>query len=150
MGVVVAFDYNLWVQTYQEFEAVPEELVQTYFMMATSYHRNDGVGPVNNPQYQLMYLNLIVAHLAQIFAPDATGQPASQIVGRITSANEGSVSVSSEMPLQPQSAAWWNQTKYGAAYWAATKQYRTMRYKPGFPRNIQPWFVPGGLFGGGW
>ena len=31
----------------------------------------------------------------------------------------------------PGSAQWWQQTKYGAAFWAATSQYRGMRYVPG-------------------
>lgn len=150
MGAVASFDYNGWIQAYPEFIYVPIEQAQNYFNIATAYHRNDGVTPVTNPVFQDMYLKMIMSHLAQILAPDPTGQPASQIVGRITSASEGSVSVSSEMPLTPQSAAFWYQTKYGTMYWNATKQYRTMRYKGKLGRNIQPWFVPGGLFNGGW
>lgn len=149
MGVQVGFDYNGWTQAYPEFSAVPIEMAQNYFNIATSFHRNDGVGPVNNPTFQDMYLKMIMSHLAQLFAPDSNGQPASSIVGRITSANEGSVSVSAEM-TGPDAAQFWYQTKYGTMYWNATKQYRTARYKRGHPRNIQPWFVPGvGSWGGG-
>ena len=149
MGVVVPFDYNGWIQAYPEFAAVPVELAQVYFNIATSFHRNDGVGPVNNPTFQDMYLKMIMSHLAQQMAPDAMGQPASSIVGRINNASEGSVSVASEMN-GPDAAAYWYQTKYGAMYWNATRQYRTMRYKPGRVRRIEPWFVPGGPFGPGW
>jgi hypothetical protein len=146
MGVAVNFDYNGWIQAYPNFSYVPIELAQTYFNIATSYLRNDGGGVVNNPVYQDMYLKMIMSHLAQLLAPDAQGQPASSIVGRITNASEGSVSVASEMS-GPDAAAFWYQTKYGAMFWNATKQYRTMRWKRGRVRRIEPWFVP---FGPGW
>lgn len=149
MGVVVPFDYVGWTQTYPEFAYVPIEAAQNYFNIATSYHRNDGGGPVNNPTYQDMYLKMVMSHLAQLLAADNAGQPASQIVGRINSAGEGSVNVGSEM-TGPEAAQFWYQTKYGAMYWQATRQYRTMRYTRGRVRRIEPWFVPGGPFGPGW
>lgn len=150
MGVQVTFDYNAWIQRYPEFhQNVGIELAQDYFNEATIYHRNDGVGPPTNPQVQLMLLNMITAHVAQMYAADAqSGQSASSIVGRITSAGEGSVNVSAEM-TGPDAAQWWYQTKYGASYWNATKQYRTMRYKAGFVRPINP-FPYSRRFGGGW
>jgi hypothetical protein len=90
---------------------------------------------------------MLTAHIAWLNAPrDAdgnpasTGSPASPIVGRINSASEGSVSVQADIgdatagsPSQP----WYMQTRYGAAYWAATAQYRTARYV------ANPVFVPG-------
>ena len=55
--------------------------------------------------------------------PAATGAPAPAIVGRISSASEGSVSVSSEYKDSGSpSEAFFTQTKYGAMFWQATAQ----------------------------
>lgn len=112
------------------------------FAQATIYHRNDGTGPVCDPVVQLALLDMVVAHLAYM-QYGLPGQPPSPIVGRISSASQGSVSVSTEFPGQPASAAWWDQTRYGANYWAATLPYRTMRYVPPVSRIFNPfppWF----------
>ena len=71
---------------------------------------------------------MITAHIASILAP-LNGQPSNPLVGRISNASEGSVSVQTDMPTNPN-AAWWNQTKYGALAWAALAPYRTMTYLP--------------------
>lgn len=142
MGVMVTFDFSLWQCRYPEFGAVVEAQAQAYFDEATLYHRNDGAGPVRDPKIQLQLLNMLTAHIAFLNAPDVNGQPASTIVGRIQSASEGSVSVSSDYAGE-QAASWYNQTKYGAAYWQATRVYRTMHYRRGWPRNMNPPFIFG-------
>jgi hypothetical protein len=75
-----------------------------------------------------MLLNMLTAHIAALNAV-INGQASSSIVGRVTSASEGSVSVSADYQA-PGSAAWFAQTKYGAAYWQATSAYRSFRYLP--------------------
>lgn len=138
MGVTVAFNYQTWIARYPEFTAtVKADLAQEFFNEATIYHRNDGGGPVSNAAIQSTLLNIATAHIAQL-AVGTAKKPASDIVGRITTAGEGSVSVSTEMQVPPGTAQWWNQTKFGAAYWAATAQYRTMRYLRGPVRPINP------------
>jgi hypothetical protein len=141
MGVIVQFDYPTWAAIYPELAAnVSAPLAQTYFATATVVHRNDGIGPINDSTVQLALLNMAVAHLAALFGPQANGQPASPLVGRISNASEGSVSVQTEYSDEsPPPMAWWVQTKYGATYWAATASFRTMRYLPGRPRNMEPW-----------
>ena len=61
------------------------------------------------------------------------------LVGRISSASVGSVSVSTENAGATQSASWYQQTQYGSTYWAMTASFRTMRYVPGPSRNMEPW-----------
>jgi hypothetical protein len=102
--------------------------------LAEQYCRNDGGGPVCSAASQTNLLNLMVAHVAQLLFGSST-QPLSPIVGRINTASEGSVSLGADFPDQEPSAAWYNQTQYGAMFWAATKQYRTGFYIPG-PRRI--------------
>jgi hypothetical protein len=72
------------------------------------------------------------------------GVAPSPLVGRLNHASEGSVSVGTDLGGIPGTAQWWVQTKYGFAYYQATAEYRTMRYRPG-PRRF---FGP--VYAGGW
>jgi hypothetical protein len=82
-------------------------------------------------------LNMLTAHLAKLFSVLPTGQPSSDAVGRISNAGEGSVSVSLDYNVV-QAASWYITTKYGAAFWEATKAYRTARYERPAIRNMNP------------
>lgn len=60
-------------------------------------------------------------------------QPPLGVVGRVSDASEGAVSVSAELNVAPPSAsglAFYSQTKYGFQYWQATARFRTMIYIP--------------------
>ncbi len=139
MGVIVPFDWAAFQATYPELAPIGEALATQYFATATMIHRNDGGGPISNPAQQSSLLNMLVAHLAMLYAPRdpsgnpaATGVPSPNIVGQITSASEGSVSVSTTAlsAFATAQAQWLAQTRYGALYWAATAVFRTMRYRP--------------------
>lgn len=123
MGVVAAFDYAKWVARYPEFASVDQALVGELFNEATIYHANDGSGPVNNVEIQRQLLGMIVAHLVKT-GVTVNGQAPSGLVGRISAATEGSVSVSVDNPYPPGSAQWFQQTPYGSNYLAATRGYR--------------------------
>lgn len=53
------------------------------------------------------------------------------LVGRITAARMGSLSVQADAGPVAGSQAWWLQTPYGAAFWAATTSLRIALYVPG-------------------
>lgn len=157
--VDVKFDYQAWVQSYPEMANVDEATATGYFnqmkmvYVGILYRVCDPTGAT-----QLMLLNLLTAHLAQLFASQVNGQPNTQssgaapapgLVGRIASATEGSVSVTTAIPELPQAAAWLSQTKYGLFFWDATKAYRTMIYVPG-PRQRRRGFGRLGLGLGGY
>lgn len=136
MGVVVAFSYAAWVARYPEFSAVSEATATAYFAEACIYHRNDITGVVNDATIQSALLNMVTAHIAARYSQSqgspnpGAAQDANSPVGRINSASEGSVSVQTEYASEtPGSMAWFAQSKYGADYWAATKAYRSMRYR---------------------
>lgn len=136
MGVIATFDFARWQGRYPEFAAVTQEQAEAYFAEATLYHRNDGSGQVNDAGQQLALLNMLVAHVAALARAQGGGSAEAGLVGRINSATEGSVSVTLDaLPAEGGVAAWLQQTPYGAAYWAATAPYRTMRYRPG-PRRF--------------
>lgn len=126
---IVTFDDAAWVVAYPNFASVPEATAQTYFNRATLYLDNTPGSivqdaSVGGQRETLLYL--LTAHIAQLAANFASGNT---LVGRISTASEGSVSVATDYAA-PGSAAWYVQTGYGADYWAATAQYRTFRYVP--------------------
>lgn len=146
---IVTFDYGAWSVRYPALATtVNATLAQLYFDEAQLYCDNSPRSPVQDLAVRALLLNMLVAHIAQLNQPVGgamaggnSGPVApSPLVGRITSATEGSVSVSTEMNVPPGSAQWFAQTPYGAAFWAATAAYRTMRYvavPP--PRNMDPY-----------
>jgi uncharacterized protein DUF4054 len=147
MGIIVSFNYAQWTSRYPEFAGISSDAATTYFDEAQIYVRNDGGGPVKTASVQSALLNMVTAHLAALYSPQTLGtpnssgsSPASPLVGRIASATEGSVTVAADMPDQPGTAAWWNSTKYGASFWNASKQYRTMRYLIAAQRQFDPLF----------
>lgn len=156
MSGIVTFNFAAWVAQFPEFAALTEPQAQGYFDQGGMYLDNFGGGPCIVPAQKTILMNLVTAHIAWLFAPRdangnpaATGTPAPPIVGRISSASEGSVSLSIENQYPPGSVQWWQQTRYGSAYWAMTAAYRTMHYLPGTPRNMEPFFrgAPFGLRG---
>lgn len=125
---VVTFDYATWAARYPELQAsVSAPLAQAYFNEATLYLDNTNFSIVCDGPRRAALLNMVTAHIAALNAP-INGQASSPLVGRITNATEGSVSVATDYGQQSASAAFWVQTKYGAAFWQATAIYRTFRY----------------------
>jgi hypothetical protein len=130
----VVFNYASWAALYPELSAsVNSAQAAGYFQQAQLWCDNTEMSVVDNcaPVYErTTLLNLLVSHIAALFAP-INGAPSSPLVGRISTAGEGSVSVSTEMQYPQGTVQWFNQTKYGAAFWAGSTKYRSMRYVPG-------------------
>lgn len=151
MTEAVEFNYTTWVATYPEFSACSQDQGQAWWNLADLYFANESCNPafvLGANRFGLL-LYMLTSHIAWMNAPrDALGNPsatgtmpANPLVGRISSANEGSVSVSTEWKGSGSpSEDWYTQTKYGAAFWAATAQFRTARYSP------LPTVVAGGAF----
>lgn len=132
----ITFNYAQWVAAFPTFKNVSEALAQSFWDRATLMF-NDCGWPGSLPKAR-MFLNLLTCHIAWLNAPrDASGNPASTgmpapaTVGRVSSANQGSVSVQLDMgdatagsPSQP----WYMQTTWGAEYWAGTAPFRTAKY----------------------
>ena len=126
----VVFNYNLWVSRYPEFAStVDSESANLLFPEATLYLSNADDSIVQDIPTRTLLLNMLVAHLAQMYYGSSL-KPATGTVGRISNASEGSVSVGLDYSSSANSQ-WYNQTQYGAAYWAATARYRAFQYVPG-------------------
>lgn len=126
----VSFNVTQFKARYPEFVAVSDTLLSECFADATLYLSNADNSPVQDLVRRARLLNMLVAHIATIGgALSADGQP--RPFGRLSQATEGSVSASFEgVPPTPGSGLWFQQTQYGAAFWAATSSLRGFRYLP--------------------
>lgn len=154
---VVVFSYANWAARYPEFSSVSPATAQQYFNEAQLYCDNTPCSIVADSRpggEREILLNMMTAHIAQLSQPvggvaasgSSTPAAPSPLVGRISSATEGSVSVQTQMDLPPGSAQWFAQTQYGAAYWQATAKYRMMTYVPGRTPVSNPWASPLGRY----
>lgn len=141
MGAIAQFDPVAFAATYPEYASLPAGQLQGYFALAGLYLANDGTGPVQDVVTQDLLMSLLVAHIAKLNAT-VNGVAPSGLVGRISSASEGSVSVSVDASGVPGSAAWFAQSPYGFQFWQATARFRRARYVPG------PSTMP--AYGAGW
>lgn len=132
---IVVFDPAAFKARYPEFSTLSDALVQAYFDEATIYLNNTDQSRVADVAVRKTLLWMLTAHVSALNG-GVNGQPASPLVGRINSATEGSVSVQADMGAVPGSAAWFLQTKYGAAFWQASAPFRTMQYVPGASREL--------------
>lgn len=121
------FNYAAWAARYPEFAGVDEALANLYFAEASLYCDNSDASPVTDLTVRLLLLNMLTAHIAALAG--AGGRSADQ-VGRVSSATEGSVSVTLDAGALPGSAAWFQQTQYGMAFWQASRGYRSAVYVP--------------------
>lgn len=132
MGIVV-FDPAAFVTRYPEFSAISSFVLTEYFMEATIYLDNTDASRVSDVAQRTVLLNMLTAHVAAINGSETT------LVGRISYAGEGTVAANTMYTNNPsESMAFFTQTKYGAAFWAATRSYRTMVYRNTAPLRTWP------------
>ena len=130
MNGVIVFDYTAFVLGYPELASVSPQQAQVMFDRACLLIDNTPCSPICDLSIRSTVLNLATAHFVFIFAT-LNGQPPRSLAppGRLSSASEGSVSTSFEyITAASNTEAFWNQTEYGAAAWAALLPYRTGRY----------------------
>ena len=129
---IVTFDYATWAGQYPEFDqTVTPGQAQADFNQACLYLDNTPASfvldaSVGGRRETILYQ--ITSHLAQLLQ-GSPGQPASPLVGQITGATQGSVTLG-VAEMKPESAAWWAQTKYGLLAWQALAPYCTALYVP--------------------
>ena len=150
MGVAVTFDPNAWAAAYPQFSNIASAtLTGVVLPLAQVYCRNDGGGPIDDENMQTQALWLMVAHCAQILF-GSTIQPLSSVVGRVSNASQGSVSVSTSWPAASSiTDAWLSQTQYGAAFLALVNSVTLGFYAAKQTPLYKP-YIYGGGFGRRW
>jgi hypothetical protein len=133
----VVLDLGAFRATYPELETLTDEQILVDWTMATGLCDNTDASPIADEDYRKVCLNALAAHFAILNGQNAQGAARSGLVGRISSAGQGSVNVSVDMPSNPN-AAWYMQTQYGATFWQLTTQIRMALYVPGPRRNMDP------------
>ncbi|HGK4602799.1 TPA: DUF4054 domain-containing protein [Yersinia enterocolitica] len=128
---IVVFDITKFRAMFPEFSNVADDLLPFLFDQATDYLNNSDFSLVDNVIKRERLLYLLMAHLAYMRYGDVKGDGGSGMVGRLSSASEGSVSASSEAGVVEFRYMWYTQSPYGMDYWQATKVYRMANYYPG-------------------
>ena len=146
----VTFSLETWQAMFPEFSPLSAAQGAAYFARACLICWNATANPIFCTGNLAALLYLMTSHIAWLSCPKdangnpaATGTPASQLVGRINQASEGSVSVGVEWNAGGSSnemAAYLNQTRYGSEYYFQTAQFRTARYV------ARPTIVLNGIF----
>ena len=140
---VAIFDYAKWSAMFPYLAAggVTEPIARGFFDIAGLLLANDDCSPITDTDKRLVLLNYVTAHLARLagypVAAGGTAQP-DGMVGRVSSATEGTVSVSTDYGAVRENQAWWLQTQEGATFWQLTRFLRTARYLAPPPRNFGP------------
>ncbi|STK44068.1 Uncharacterised protein [Escherichia coli] len=110
MGTVT-FDCRMFVSLYPEFSTVTPELLTAVFNQATAlYLDNTDDSPVTDLKEREQLLFLLVAHLCALRGLGNGRDGQAGLVGRITSASEGSVSVSVDNSGSNDASWWYLQT----------------------------------------
>ena len=139
---IVAFEFQSWAFMFPELAtSISPGQAAGYFARASLFVDNTPRSRIQDIPTRTSILYLATAHIAAMNA-NINGQAPTGLVGRISSASEGSVSVSTDLQV-PNSAAWWGQTRYGFEAWSAMAPYRTFRYAPHPERVVQPLFPYG-------
>lgn len=128
---IVVLDIAKFRAMFPEFSNVTNAQLPFLFDQATDYLNNSECSLVEDAVKRERLLYLLMAHLAYMRYGDANGNGGTGLVGRLSSATEGSVSVSSDAGQVEFRYMWYTQSPYGMDYWQATKVYRMANYYPG-------------------
>lgn len=138
MDGVVVFDPAEFRALYPSITATDLQL-EMYFAMAETFLDNTPCSVVKNEESRKRMLYLLVAHIATLTGMAEKGNP---VVGRISSATEGTVSVSLDYGTMGNNERWYLQTPWGAMYWQLTKKYRSAVYRLGnAPMPVQRTYI---------
>ncbi len=129
--MTISFDAATFLLRFPAFQGLSVALLQLYFNEACVLLDPAESSVVKDATLRQSLLYLLTAHIAQLnqgLSPSCAGQAGSALVGRVTSASQGSVSVSTDFGSVTNAQAWYAQTPYGAQYWVMSARYRSLRY----------------------
>ena len=130
----VVFDIDKFREIYPEFSNVSDSAANFLFQAATYYLDNSAYSVVTDETKREFLLYLLMAHLAAMQYGDNSGNGGNGtkgMVGRLASASEGTVSVSSALDGADTGSSWFTQTMYGYNFWTLTSVYRRGVYYTG-------------------
>ena len=128
---IVVFNLDNFRALYPQFSNVSDTLLPLIFTEAELLFDNTEYSCIQNVDRRELILYMVMAHILYLQYGDADGNGGSTLVGRVSSATEGSVSVSSSLDGLGNTSAYWSQSPYGLLFWQATKVCRMPKYYPG-------------------
>lgn len=124
MSGVVEFNVNKFRSLYPTLKSTDDQL-NWYFVESAMLLNNTSKSCVKSLAEREVLLFLLVAHMA-VLQQRIEGD--NEVVGRVSSASQGSVSVTLDNGQTTLSDKWYQQTPYGSKYWALTSKYRSFLY----------------------
>lgn len=128
---VVEFDPAAFRALFPVFTDPPttDAQLQFYFALATLVLSNSCASVVTDGNERERLFYLLVAHIATLFPLKGGAGAGVVIVGPLSGATEGTVTVQAGWAASVgNNAAWYAQTQYGFMFWQFTAPYRSMRY----------------------
>lgn len=123
MSNVFVFNPSDFKAAYPQFAKYTDEQLNWFFKVAEHYVDNSEASCFSLEEREIMFF-FLVAHLAELQNRIDNGN--SGIVGRISSATEGSVSTSIDYNMGSGALEQWlKQTPYGASFYAFAAKYMT-------------------------
>lgn len=130
----VVFDPVGFVAQYPEFTGIASASLTGSFNQATFFCANTDNALVQDIPTRTTLLWLLTAHITKLIygTNDGAGNvtPPPGMIGRLEVAKTGTVDGKADMGPPSGSAAWYNQTRYGAMYYAMVARFRSFRYVP--------------------
>lgn len=131
------FDKAAWRGQYPRFATIPDDqlngfIQQSYIYFAECHDACNNRNNCNECRGQKQQIRfLLVAHIAELESRNAGG---GGMIGAITNASEGSVSIGSTVVGDASNIPpFFAQTSYGIAFWQATVSLRSAFYVPRRP-----------------
>lgn len=123
MSNIFVFNPDEFKAVYPQFSKLTNEQLQFFFEMAEDDLIDNSETSCIPLKTRKKLFYLLVAHMAELQGRIDSGN--SGLVGRVSSATEGSVSISSDMPMGSGALEQWlKQTPYGNMFYALTARYR--------------------------
>lgn len=112
----VVFDPAEFKEVYPQFANTADTVCRFAFTEAELYLNNTDASIVSNEEKRKLLLYMLTCHILTL------KERGGDTVGQLSSASEGSVSVSYSVP-SVAGAEWFSQTQCGLAFWQAIKPY---------------------------
>lgn len=125
MSNVFVFDPTLFKELYPQFANMSDTILNYFFEKAETLLDNSETACIPLAERKILFY-LLVAHYAAL--QDRINQGNSGLVGRIASATTGTVSIGTDYGSSSPNSKWYDQTPYGAEYWAMIAKYKNAIY----------------------
>ena len=148
MSNVYVFDPGAFKLAYPQFASFTNEQLNFFFKSVQGRILDNSETSCISLANREIWFYLLVAHKAELQNRINSGN--SGLVGRVSSATEGSVSISTDYSLGSGALGQWlNQTPYGAEFFALTTAWRTALWVAGrapMPVKRDKWPYPFGPY----